>query len=91
MLQRLSQFCVALLDFLKQSDVLDGDDRLVGEGLKKRYLFVRERTDLLSPYVNYSNWSSLSEHRHTKKSARATTLSIELTVGKLVFSSATRS
>jgi hypothetical protein len=39
----------------------------------------------LSPYVNYSNWSSLSEHRHTKKSARATTLSIGLTVGKLVF------
>src|SRR5215831_11527235 len=48
-------------------------------------MFFRKRTDLLSPYVNYANWSSLSEHRHTKKSPCATTLSIELTVGKLVF------
>src|SRR5262245_11448377 len=34
MLQGLPQFRVALLDFLKQPHVLDGNDRLVGEGFK---------------------------------------------------------
>src|SRR5215831_15073221 len=48
-------------------------------------MFFRKRTDLLSPYVNYSNCNSLSEHRHTQESARATTLLIELTLGKLVY------
>ena len=38
----------------------------------------------MSPYVNDSNRSSLSEHRHCQESARATTLLSELTVGKLV-------
>ena len=46
MLQRLAQFCVALLEFLEQSHVLDGDDRLIGEGFKKRDLLVGEGTDL---------------------------------------------
>ena len=32
MLQGLAQFCVALLDSLKQPYVLDGDHRLVGKG-----------------------------------------------------------
>ena len=35
MLQRLAQFCVALLDFLEQPHVLDGDHGLVGEGFEK--------------------------------------------------------
>ena len=34
MLQGLAQFCVALLEFLEQPHVLDGDDRLVGEGFE---------------------------------------------------------
>ena len=36
MLQRLAQFCVALLDFFEQPHVLDGDHRLVGEGFEER-------------------------------------------------------
>ena len=32
MLQRLAQFRVAFLDLLEQSHILDGDNRLVGEG-----------------------------------------------------------
>ena len=40
MLQRLPQFCIALLDFLEQPNVLDGDDRLVGEGFEKSDLLV---------------------------------------------------
>ena len=34
MLQGLAQFCVALLEFLEQAHVLDGDDRLISEGFK---------------------------------------------------------
>src|SRR5262249_26747699 len=32
MFQRLSQFCIALLDFLEQPNVLDSDHRLIREG-----------------------------------------------------------
>ena len=52
------------LSLLEQANVLDGDDRLVGEGFKQRDVFFCKRTNLLSPYVNDSNRSSLSEHRH---------------------------
>ena len=44
MLQRLAQFCIALLQFLEQPDVLDSDDRLIGEGLDKLDLLVGERS-----------------------------------------------
>ena len=42
MLQGLAQFRVALAEFPEQAHVLDGDDRLVGEGFEKRDLFVGE-------------------------------------------------
>ena len=42
MLQRLAQFRVALLEFLEQPDVLNGDDGLIGKGFKKLDLFVGE-------------------------------------------------
>ncbi len=45
MLQRLAQFRIALAEFLEQSHVLDGDHRLVGEGLEQRDLLVGERPD----------------------------------------------
>ena len=48
MLQRLAQFCVALAEFLEQPDVLDGDDRLVGEGFEQFDLLVCEGTNLWS-------------------------------------------
>ena len=47
MLQRLAQFRVTLLEFFEQPDVLDGDDRLVGEGLEKCDLLVSERSDFV--------------------------------------------
>ena len=43
MLQGLTQFCVAFLDFFEQPDVLDRDDRLIGEGLEELDLFLGER------------------------------------------------
>src|SRR5262245_20720632 len=84
MLQRLTQFGVALLQFLEQSHVFYGNHGLVGKAFNKHNLLVSERTNLLSSYVDDSHRTSLSDHRHTQESARATTLLIELTVGKLV-------
>ena len=46
MLQRLAQFRIALLEFLEQAHVLDGDDGLIGEGFKKSDLFVGKRPNL---------------------------------------------
>ena len=45
MLQGLVQFCVALLQFLEQPDVFDGDDGLICEGLEKFNLIVSEGLD----------------------------------------------
>ena len=52
MLQRLAQFCVALLDLLEQPHVLDGDHGLIGEGFEQRDLFVGERADLRAANMN---------------------------------------
>ena len=49
------------LEFLKQPDVLDGDDRLIGEGLQKPDLLVRKRSDFRAPYQNRSDWNTLSQ------------------------------
>src|SRR5262249_1687911 len=46
MLEGFAQFGVALLQFLEQPDVLDGDDGLGRESFEKRDLLVGERTDL---------------------------------------------
>src|SRR5215472_8189614 len=43
MLQRLAQFCIAFLKFLKQSHVLDGDHSLISEGFEQLYLLICER------------------------------------------------
>src|SRR5262249_11963948 len=46
MLQRFAQFCIALLDFLEQAHILDGDDRLIGESFEKYDLLVGEGLNL---------------------------------------------
>ena len=47
MLQRLAQFCVALLEFFEQPHVLDRDHGLVGEGFEQSDLFVGETDEPL--------------------------------------------
>ena len=42
----LGELAVALLDLVEQTDVLDGDDGLVGEGLEQGDLLVGERANL---------------------------------------------
>src|SRR5215831_4076601 len=67
MLQRFTQFCVALLDLLEQPNILDGNDRLVRKGFQKFNLSIRERTYLSSPDDDYTNGGSLSEHGRAEK------------------------
>ena len=67
MLQRLAQFRVALLDFLEQAHVLDGDDRLVGEGFEQLDLLVGERPDLQSA----NDESPRSRYLHAAGARRA--------------------
>src|SRR5262245_58784453 len=71
MLQGLAQFCVALLQFLKQPHVFNRDDGLVGEGLEKRNLLVGERSDFCAPDYNNSDCDALAQERSGKK--RSTT------------------
>ena len=57
MLQRLAQFCVALLDLFEQPHVLDRDHGLSGKGFKKLDLFiVKGRTSVrrikIAPIAN---------------------------------------
>ena len=49
---RACQFVGPRLQFLKQADVLNRDDRLVGEGLYEFDLLLREGTDLRSTDPN---------------------------------------
>jgi hypothetical protein len=63
MLQGFTQFRVALLDFLKQSYILDGDNGLVGEGLQKGNLSFWKRTNFLSTNVNNTYWRAFAEQR----------------------------
>ena len=55
MLQGLAQFSVAFLDFLEQPDVLDGDNRLVGERFQQGDLLIRKRPDLGAADMNHAN------------------------------------
>ena len=55
LVQRFGEIAVAFLQFLEQPHVLDGDDGLVGEGLKQRHLLFGKRLDLRSTNGNHPN------------------------------------
>ena len=64
MLQRLAQFCVALLQFLEQPHVLDGDHCLVGERFQaSANLFLRERADFRPANENRTDRDAFSQQR----------------------------
>ena len=46
MLQSFTQFGVAFLEFLEEPNVLDRDDRLVGEGLDESDFFFSKSIEL---------------------------------------------
>src|SRR5262245_45028811 len=74
-LQGLAQFCIALLDLLKQPHVLDGDHRLIREGFQERDLFFREGTNLHTADHDRPDRDILPQQRCSKKSTDAVLLS----------------
>ena len=60
--ERLGQVTVACLQLLEQPDVLDGDDRLVGERRDQRDLLVRERRDFLAIHRDGADGLPLTQH-----------------------------
>ena len=71
MLQGLAQFCVAFLQLFEQPDILDGDHRLVGEGLYERDLLLGERLDYVVSESNYADWNTFSHQGNGKHSSIA--------------------
>ena len=59
----------SLLEFLKQPHVLDRDNRLVGEGFKKRDLAVRKRLDLKPPNEDRTDRYTLAQQRRCEQRA----------------------
>src|SRR3989442_14843769 len=60
LVQSFGEVAVASLQFLKQAHVLDGDHRLVGEGLEKSDLLLREWAHLGASDQNNANRNSFS-------------------------------
>ena len=60
MLQRFAQFGITLLQFFEEANVLDSNDRLVGEGCYQLDLFICKRLDLSSKDDDNSDRNSLS-------------------------------
>ena len=85
LLQGFGEFAVALLQFFEQSHVLDGDDRLVGEGLEKPDLLFREGTDFGATNINRPDGNTFTEERGHKEGSSARLLL------KLPYSLGTRS
>ena len=70
MLQRLAQFCVALLEFFEQANVLDCDDRLSSEGFEQSNLLFRERLNLGTANPDCANCEALAQQRNRKHCAQ---------------------
>src|SRR4030095_16061024 len=64
MLQGFAQFCVAFLQFLEQTHILDGDDSLIGENLDEIDLAVRKWFDKVAPDGEDSDGCSFAQQRH---------------------------
>src|SRR5262249_15775048 len=63
----LREGLVLLLQLREQPHVLDGDDRLVGEGLQKRDLLVRERDRLSATEQDHTDRRSLSQQGNAER------------------------
>src|SRR5262249_41442009 len=83
MLQGLAQFRIALLDFLEEPHILDGDDRLVGEGFEEFDLFFSKRSNFLAADCDHSDRNTLSQQWRTKCSSHPRNWLSGLIVGEL--------
>ncbi len=63
LLERLGEIAVSLLQLLEEPDVLDGDDRLVGERLEELDLPVREGSGLARDDGDRPDRDAVAQHR----------------------------
>ena len=84
MLQGLAQFRVALLQFLEQPHVLDGDHGLVGEGFEQASICLSEngRTSVRRMVIAPIG-SSFAEQRHGENCSSAAAAVVPWTLGTL--------
>src|SRR4029434_8065546 len=83
MLQRLAQFCVAFLKFLKQTYVLNSDDGLISEGFEERYLLFRKGANLRTTYHNGPDRNPFSKQRRDEDSSSAEASLVRFVFGEL--------
>src|SRR5215831_16385882 len=76
MLQSLAQFRVALLEFLKQPHIFDGDDGLVSKGFEQGNLLVGEGSNFQSANRYRSNGNVFAQQRRDKHCTNADTSGI---------------
>src|SRR5262249_9442926 len=74
LLEGLGEVAILGLELLEEADVLDGDDRLVGEGLQERDLSVREPSGLWTPHRYATDCLALAQHRQGKDGPKASGL-----------------
>src|SRR5262245_54776549 len=86
--QGLAQFCITRLDLLEQSHFLNGDNGLRGEGFKKFDLFLRKRSDFISPDVDCANGHPFTNERRYQTRSGSCADAVLLSPGKLVFTCA---
>ena len=63
----VGELAVARLQLGEQAHVLDGDDRLVGEGLEERDLLVGEGPDLGSADPDHAERDTVAQERHGER------------------------
>ena len=68
-LARGRQVAVARLQLREQPDVLDGNDRLLGEGPEQLHLLVREEPDGVSPHNDRPDGGALPEQWHRREAS----------------------
>src|SRR5882724_6869373 len=71
LLQRLGQLSIARPQLREQPYVLDGDDRLVGEGLEQGDLLVREWRHLIPGNEDMPDGDAVAKHRDCKSASIA--------------------
>ena len=69
--QRLGEISIPFLQLLKQPHVLDGDDCLIGEGLEKTDLLVRERLDYHATNDDHADRLALAHQRRSEHGSDA--------------------
>src|SRR5207247_6672621 len=74
LLERLCEVTVTCLQLLEEAHVLDGDDRLVGEGLEEIDLRLGERAGLDPADSNRSDRVAIPQHRDGEKAPQAARL-----------------